>query len=60
MITGNNSVVLCQAEMQKAVQFYLDNIVFKTPGFAKVNLVKIEDNQCKSFHISLKDKETSK
>ena len=34
-MTGSNSLVLCQAEMMIAVEYYLNEVVFKEPVIVK-------------------------
>ena len=49
---GTNSLVLNQAQMVAAMQHFLDTVIFKDPGCAKVSLVKSEKEQDNGFRES--------
>lgn len=56
-MTGNNTMKLNQATMQKIVQYYFDTVMFKESP--KVSSVRYDDDEC-DFIISIADRQETK
>ncbi len=50
---GNNTLIINQATMRTAVEYYLKNVVMKTNNF-QVEDVKRKDNVLDTFEVTLK------
>lgn len=52
---GNNTIIFNHATMQAAVEYYLNNMVFKSP----IRVVKVFENNDNGFDVSVEELDTS-
>ncbi len=59
-MNGRNEIQMCQAEMVKAIEFYLREVVFKKEYADSVKVLAVRSRETLHFTVDLDGKDTAK